>query len=366
MSRCIKLFQPPAFEKKPLDIVGLEKKLGGKLYYASKGRYAICHIVRSLSPRNNTVLSSPYMCPTVQYELKRLGCRIKYYDIDIRDLNPSVESVRELLKETEAATVVAPSLFGNPAALTELEEVCREANAFLIDDAAQTFGAMLDERYVGGFGDGGAIAFSPGKATAGHMGALFRTKNESYEIKRKHHELIHRVCWCDYYLNRHHIYDNRLLKLTRLCSYASSALQKYIDISNDDVERFELPILGGIAFAAENGWYEFRIRYYNEFINQFGESNIYTVVHAVRGTPNPHKIVLRFSVHDKAYEFRQFMGQRNVFVYDGYSMLSDNPDKLPNCEKVRGCIAELPIEDNVERMNFLFNCFEQYVRKCKS
>ena len=363
--QCVKLFQPPAFEPKKLCIEKLDEQFGKKMIYASKGRFAIGHICRSLNLSNPTVLISPYMCPTVQKELIKMGCTVQYYDIDPDDMNPDVNSVKKRIEETKATVVVAPSLGGFPADLSSLERICKDANVYLIDDAAQSYGAALDGRYVGTFGDGGVISFSPGKATAGHMGAFFWTKNDAYTIKRKHHYIVHKLCWLDFRNNRQKIYDNRFIKLTSIFKYANIALQKYVDIRNDDVEKFEQTILGGVLDSAVGSWKKFRQMYYQKFINIYGDCGVFSVIKAKRGEGNPHKIQLRFSSPEANEKFLRFMRECNIFAYPGYKVLVDHLELFPGCKKINGCIAELPIEDNDDRMRYLFECVEKYVEKSR-
>jgi len=167
----INIFTPPRFTKQPLDIEYLNNTTNKQWHYTSNGRASIYQI---LKPLNITQILVPvYICETVLVPLKKLNIKPIFYDLDIDDLNPSLESIEKLSKKYDVKAVLVASIYGNPANLVEIEKYCFKNNIFLIDDAAQSFGAKLDGRLVGTFGDAGFFSFSPGKPTAGHMGSFF-------------------------------------------------------------------------------------------------------------------------------------------------------------------------------------------------
>ena len=75
---------------------------------------------------------------------------------------------------TRTRAVIAVHLFGEPADLDGLADVCHRAGIMLIEDAAQAFGARYRGRPVGGFGTTAAFSFYPTKnlACAGDGGAI--------------------------------------------------------------------------------------------------------------------------------------------------------------------------------------------------
>jgi len=97
-------------------------------------------------------------------------------------------------------------MYGNPANLIEIEKFCKKKRIKLIDNAAQSFGAKLDGRFVGPFGAAGFISFSPGKPAAGHMGSFFWSSNEKYNFIRTSNVLFHYISYLDFYFNRLNIY----------------------------------------------------------------------------------------------------------------------------------------------------------------
>ena len=59
----------------------------------------------------------------------------------------------------EISCLLVASMYGNPADMVQLEGLCKEHGIKLIDDAAQSFGAKIQDRFIGTFGDAGFMAF---------------------------------------------------------------------------------------------------------------------------------------------------------------------------------------------------------------
>ncbi|MBR5479671.1 MAG: aminotransferase class I/II-fold pyridoxal phosphate-dependent enzyme [Clostridia bacterium] len=82
----------------------------------------------------------------------------------------------ELYPETKVVVVV--NLYGTPGKMQELCEICKEHNAIMIEDAAESFGATYDGRQTGMFGDIGIISFNGNKIITGSSGGMLLTNDE--------------------------------------------------------------------------------------------------------------------------------------------------------------------------------------------
>jgi len=82
--------------------------------------------------------------------------------------------------------VVPVDLFGQPAAYDEILPVAEKHGLRLLSDAAQSFGASLDGRRVGTFGDATATSFFPAKPLGcyGDGGAVFTDSDETLAALR--------------------------------------------------------------------------------------------------------------------------------------------------------------------------------------
>ena len=82
--------------------------------------------------------------------------------------------------------VMPVDLFGQPADYSTLGRVAASADLLVLADAAQSFGATLDRRRVGGFGDATATSFFPAKPLGcyGDGGAVFTDDEELAAVMR--------------------------------------------------------------------------------------------------------------------------------------------------------------------------------------
>ena len=82
--------------------------------------------------------------------------------------------------------VVLVHLYGTPAKVNEIREICKRHNALLIEDAAESFGASYKGKQTGNLGDYSAISFNGNKIITGSSGGMFLTDSqENAEKVRK-------------------------------------------------------------------------------------------------------------------------------------------------------------------------------------
>ncbi len=107
------------------------------------------------------------------------------FNIDPSDLEQRIRSVRNQGTLTPRAAI-AVDLFGLPADYPALEQICRDHNLFLLDDAAQSFGARLNGKPVGQLAPATAVSFFPAKPLGcyGDGGALLTNDPARAEIYR--------------------------------------------------------------------------------------------------------------------------------------------------------------------------------------
>lgn len=75
----------------------------------------------------------------------------------------------------DVRVVVLANLYGTPAKLDEIREICDAHNAILIEDAAESLGATYKGRQTGTFGQYNAISFNGNKIITGSSGGMFLT-----------------------------------------------------------------------------------------------------------------------------------------------------------------------------------------------
>lgn len=85
----------------------------------------------------------------------------------------------------EVKTVVIANLYGVPAKLDEIREICSGHGAVLIEDAAESFGACYKGRQTGTFGDFGVISFNGNKIITGSSGGMLLCDDEKASEKAR-------------------------------------------------------------------------------------------------------------------------------------------------------------------------------------
>lgn len=95
-----------------------------------------------------------------------------FADIDQTTFNIDIDSVKSRITSKTRA-IIAVHLYGLPANMVALSQLCKEKGLFLIEDAAQAHLASIDGVNVGTFGDVSAFSFYPTKnMTTGEGGMV--------------------------------------------------------------------------------------------------------------------------------------------------------------------------------------------------
>lgn len=82
--------------------------------------------------------------------------------------------------------VIIAHLYGIPGKIEEIKKICKEHNALMIEDAAESLGATYNGKKTGCFGDYGVISFNGNKIITGSSGGMFLCKDqESADKARK-------------------------------------------------------------------------------------------------------------------------------------------------------------------------------------
>lgn len=146
----------------------------------NSGREAIMAALKTrIKCHDDKVIMTSYCCETVAQAVVSSGASIVFCDIG-DDFNPDVDHILNLV-DPGVKAIIFPHMFGNPGRIDLLEDALNKRNLrsdiLIIDDAAQSFGAQINGRLVGTFGDAGIISFGPGKTMTATGGGLLITEN---------------------------------------------------------------------------------------------------------------------------------------------------------------------------------------------
>lgn len=85
---------------------------------------------------------------------------------------------RAFEKYPDCKCVIAANLYGTPAKLDEIAEICAAHKAALIEDAAESLGASYKERMTGTFGQYNALSFNGNKIITTSGGGMLLSDDE--------------------------------------------------------------------------------------------------------------------------------------------------------------------------------------------
>jgi dTDP-4-amino-4,6-dideoxygalactose transaminase len=140
----------------------------------SSGRSALVVILVSLkrlSARSKVIIPA-YSCSTVVQSVFEAGLIPVFCDQSLKNLDLDRDHLHQLLDD-EVLAVIPTHLYGLAQDVSDLVELGRDHGFFVIEDAAQSFGARFGDRYVGTLGDVGFFSLGRGKCVpSGHGGVI--------------------------------------------------------------------------------------------------------------------------------------------------------------------------------------------------
>lgn len=95
----------------------------------------------------------------------------------------ALEKAFEIYPDTKYVMLV--HLYGTPAKIDEIVEICKKNNAILIEDAAESFGATYNGKQTGTFGSYNAISFNGNKIITGSAGGMLLTNSKEAADKAR-------------------------------------------------------------------------------------------------------------------------------------------------------------------------------------
>ena len=149
-----------------------------------------------------------------------------FADIDPKTFNIDPSDAKEKVT-TKTRAIIPVHLFGQPARMDELKEFAQDHNLFLIEDAAQSHGAIYKGRKTGSLGDTGCFSFYATKNMTTGEGGMITTNNR--ELARTVRLLRHQGQSAKY----HHTIIGYNYRLTELSAAIGLVQLKKLDEGNE-------------------------------------------------------------------------------------------------------------------------------------
>ena len=181
-----------------------------------------------------------------------VGATPVFVDINRRNFNINPEllesEINKVLKDGKLIprVIIAVDLFGQLADYDKIKQIARKYNLFLIEDAAQSFGATYNNKRSCSFGDVSSTSFFPAKPFGcyGDGGAIFTNDSNIAELCRSirvHGQgkdkydnvrvgLNSRLdtLQANVLLNKLDIFNDELISRNEIADYYSDKLSKYL------------------------------------------------------------------------------------------------------------------------------------------
>lgn len=108
------------------------------------------------------------------------GGEAVFIDTSYSDWNMSPEALEKAFEiYPDVRLVVIAHLYGTPGQIDKIKEICDKHNALIVEDAAESLGAIYKGVQTGTFGDIGIISFNGNKIITGSSGGMLLTKSKA-------------------------------------------------------------------------------------------------------------------------------------------------------------------------------------------
>jgi perosamine synthetase len=163
------------FERAFADFVGTSHAVG--VANGTAGLH-LCILAANIAD-GDEVITTPFSFVASANCILYERARPVFVDIDEVSMNLDPELARRAVTERTRA-VLPVHVFGQPCAMTELHELCRERDLLLIEDACEAVGAEYRGRKVGTFGKAAVFSFYPNKQMTTGEGAVITTNDPAW------------------------------------------------------------------------------------------------------------------------------------------------------------------------------------------
>jgi len=210
-----------------------------------------------------------------------------FCDIDPKTGCISVDNIKKNISKKTIA--VLPVHFGGmPCNITKIDEVCKNHELHLIEDAAHAAGALFEGKKIGSHGKFVCFSFHPVKNLAMPTGGLISLNNPDYKKSRK---ILESKRWCGITDRKNMLYDVKELGNNYYMNEFSAAiglaqlkkLDKMNVIRKKIAKRYEqeinlknkMPFVDGCSYHL----YWILVKKRGKFIKKMNDKNIEIGIH---------------------------------------------------------------------------------------
>ena len=147
-----------AFEQEAAEFLGVKHAIG-----VASGTDALhLALVAAGIGEGDEVITSAFTFIATAEAIRYVGATPLFVDIDAKTYNITPATIAGAIT-TKTRAVMPVHLFGQPANMGAIKDLCEQHNLKLIEDCAQSFGASVNDQQTGSFGDAAGFSFFPSK-----------------------------------------------------------------------------------------------------------------------------------------------------------------------------------------------------------
>ncbi len=339
----------------------LKKKFGFKhvhLTNSCTSAMEICALMVSLK-KNEEVLMPSYNYNTTASSFVRTGCKVRYCDIDKKNLMPTFEQIKKNVNKRTKVIVII-HMQGLPIDyLGQLQNFCKTKKIILIEDAAPALGSYVKNKPVGTFGDFACFSFHETKNYQSGIGGLlvvnnkkFRRKSDLVFDKGTDRTLV--VSDPNYHKKYYSWVD--IGSCFRLPELNASFLQPQIKDINEVIKYRSLLYKRYVK------------NFQNWLTNEFSICN--KLIHKYKYNYHAFTIILKKNEREK---FLKYLKKNNIIAFISFEALHlskvgkklmDKNTNLENTEEIVKKIVRLPMHNrlSIKDIDFISNTIKKYFK----
>ncbi|MCX7857630.1 MAG: DegT/DnrJ/EryC1/StrS family aminotransferase [Deltaproteobacteria bacterium] len=325
--------QVKLFEEEFAHYVGVKHGVG-----VGSGTDALRIAALSLGlEKGDKFVTTPNTYVATVMSLSIMGFIPVFCDIELESYTMDPNQLEEILRKDSKIKLCIPvHLYGHPAKMDEIKEVCTKHEVLILEDACQAHGALYKGRKVGSIGDASAFSFYPTKNLGcyGDGGIILTSSKKVYDMA---------LMLRNYGQREKHLHEIEGFN-SRLDELQAAFLRKklsYLDIHNEKrrhiawlykKELSDLPLLlPQEAEWAHHVYHLFVVRTErrDELLSYLRDQGIYTLIHY----PLP------------------------IHLQPAYKSLGYAPGDFPKAEKVSSEILSLPMYPSLKEDEVLKVCY---------
>jgi len=170
-----------AFEKEAADYLGVKHAIA-----VASGTDALhLALIAEGIGAGDEVITTAFTFIATAEAIKYVGAVPVFVDIDPKTFNISVEAIEKSITPKTKA-VMPVHLFGQPADMAGIKQLCNQHDLKLIEDCCQSFGATINGKQTGAIGHASGFSFFPSKNLGAFGdGGLVVTNSDATAAKLK-------------------------------------------------------------------------------------------------------------------------------------------------------------------------------------